>query len=304
MKRAVITGATGAIGTALIDKLLSKGIEILVITRKDSKRNARIPIDSRVEVLYADLSELASLEVSAAENYDVFFHFAWAGASGMGRNDMYLQTDNIKYALDAVKLAKRLGCQTFVGAGSQAEYGLSDTKLTAETPTRPFTGYGFAKLCAGQMTRELAHQEGMNHIWTRILSVYGPNDGENSMISMLIRNLSSEMPVRMTAGTQMWDYLYSYDAAQALYLLAEKGKDGQIYVLGSGTARPLKDYTEIIRQDLNSDIKIDYGAIPFSDKQVMYLCADINELKQDTGFCQEFTFERGIKEIICFLKKI
>ena len=298
MKRAVITGATGAIGTALIRALLDNGVEVLVITRPDSKRNDHIPKVPGVKVIFANLSDFASLDVSAEGSCDVFFHLAWAGASGAGRNDIYLQLDNIRYSLDAVRLAKRLGCHTFIGAGSQAEYGLSDRKLTADTPTKPFIGYGFAKLCAGQMTREYAHQQGLRHIWTRILSVYGPNDGANSMISMLVRNLTNRTPVDMTAGTQIWDYLYSSDAAKALYLLAEKGQDGKTYVLGSGTARPLKEYAEIIREEIGSDIRINYGAVPFSKNQVMYLCADILQLVLDTGWSPKTEFREGIRKIL------
>lgn len=301
MERAAITGATGAIGTALIGTLLENDISVLVITRRDSKRNNRIPKDSRVKVLCADLAELATLDISGEEKCDAFFHLAWAGASGSGRNDMPLQESNIRYALDAVLLAKKLGCDVFLGAGSQAEYGLSNDNLTPETSTKPFTGYGFAKLCAGQMTRALAQQHGMRHIWTRILSVYGPNDGENSMISMLIKKLRSGQTVRMTEGTQIWDYLYSYDAAQALYLLAERGKDGKTYVLGSGRGMPLKDYAEIVKGEISPESTIEYGAIPFSENQVMHLCADINEIKKDTGWEPKISFKDGIKETIAKL---
>lgn len=303
MKRAVITGATGAIGTALIRLLLDKGIEVLVITRADSERNDNIPVDDRVKVIYADLSEFSTLDVSTEEKCDVFFHFAWAGCSGAGRNDMDVQADNIRYSLDAVRLAKRLGCHTFIGSGSQAEYGLSNQKLTADTPTRPFMGYGFAKLCAGQMTGELAHQLGLRHIWTRILSVYGPNDGANSLISMLIRNLSEGTTVELTPCTQIWDYLFSGDAAQALYLMAEKGADGKIYVLGSGTARPLKEYVEIIKEEIGSDMEIGYGARSFSENHVMYLCGDISDISRDTGWKPTTDFREGIKNTISAFEK-
>lgn len=297
MKSAVITGATGAVGTALVKTLVEKNIDVLVITRKDSNRNDRIPDSQRVEVVYADLSELSHLTYHR-NDYDVFFHLAWAGTSGAGRNDIYLQNENIRYALDAVCLAKWLGCSTYIGAGSQAEYGNSCNKLTPDTPTNPFTGYGFAKLCAGQMTRQLAHQKGMKHIWTRILSVYGPNDGENSMISMLIGNLRKGIPVNLTACTQMWDYLYSYDAAKALYALGLKGVDGKIYVLGSGNVRPLKDYVEEVRAQVVHDAEINYGAIPFSENQVRYLCADIDAIRKDTGWCPQTNFSEGIKSTI------
>lgn len=294
MKRAAITGATGAIGTALIDTLIKNDVDVLVITRADSKRNDRIPKIDKVKVLYADLSDLAGVDISGEDKCDVFYHLAWAGASGSARNDMYLQTKNIEYALDAVKLAKRLRCETFVGAGSQAEYGLSNEKLTADTPTRPFMGYGFAKLCAGQMTRELAHQEGMKHVWTRILSVYGPNDGENSMVSSLIRDLRAGITPKMTAGTQVWDYLYSYDAADALFALGDKGQDGKVYVLGSGKARPLKEYVEVIKNMVTPQTRVNYGAVPFSANQVMYLCADLTDIINDTGWKPKYSFHEGM----------
>ena len=65
---------------------------------------------------------------------------------------MELQNNNVKYALQAVKAAKELGCTRFVGAGSQAEYGRVEGTLTPDTPAFPENGYGIAKLCAGQMT--------------------------------------------------------------------------------------------------------------------------------------------------------
>ena len=80
---------------------------------------------------------------------------------------MHLQNKNVEYALDAVEAAKRFGCHTFIGAGSQAEYGRVEGLLKPDTPTFPEMGYGIAKLCAGHMTRKHAYQLGMNHIWVR-----------------------------------------------------------------------------------------------------------------------------------------
>lgn len=98
------------------------------------------------------------------------------------------QLQNIQYTLDAVELASRIGCKKFVGAGSQAEYGRVEGVLSASTPVFPENGYGIAKLCAGQMSRILCEQKQIEHIWTRILSIYGPYDGENTMIMSSIEN--------------------------------------------------------------------------------------------------------------------
>ncbi len=96
----------------------------------------------------------------------------------------------------------------------------------------------------------------------------------------------------------MWDYLYCSDAANALLLLAEHGRDGSIYPIGSGVARPLREYIEIIRDEINPELPLGFGEVPYSDKQVMHLCADISALRADTGFEPEVEFREGIRSTI------
>ena len=298
MKRAIITGATGAIGTALIKNLIDNNVEVLVICHKNSIRLNVIPTSNLVTLKFCDLDEFNHLQNDTGKLFDVFYHFAWSGTFGEARNDMFAQNKNVECSLDAVALAKRFGCHTFIGAGSQAEYGRVEGILTQATPTFPENGYGMAKLCAGQMTREYAHQLGLKHIWIRILSVYGPNDGSKTMVMSTINKLKKGEVAQFTKGEQMWDYLYSEDAAEAFRLFGEKGKDGKVYVLGKGEAYPLKDYIEIISELLGAQNLIELGAIPYSNKQVMHLCADISELKADTGWQPKVSFKEGILNIL------
>ena len=153
MKKAVITGPTGAIGMALIQCLADNGIDVVAVVRPGSARADRIRESEHVSVVYCDLKELDRLPSLIEGGADVFYHFAWDGTFGDSRNNMYLQNNNVKYALDAVDAAYELGCKTFIGAGSQAEYGRYEGDLNASVPAFPENGYGIAKLCAGQMTR-------------------------------------------------------------------------------------------------------------------------------------------------------
>ena len=287
MKRAIITGATGAVGTALVKELITNNIETLVLCREGSRRNHQIPDHPLVTRKHCSLDQLASIENDTGNNYDVFYHFAWMGTTGAERNDMYLQNQNVRF-----------GCKKFIGAGSQAEYGRVEGMLKPDTPAFPEMGYGIAKLCAGQMTREYAHQLGMQHIWVRILSVYGPNDGAQSMVMSTIHKLQNSEVPQFTKGEQLWDYLYSGDAGRAFRLIGQKGVDGKTYVLGSGQAQPLAEYIKVIRDIVNSNGQIELGAIPYTPKQVMCLQADISELNRDTGFVPEMDFAAGIKEIL------
>lgn len=302
VKRVVITGPTGAIGIALINCLIENGIEVLAVCREDSKRINSIPNHNLVKIVKLNLNEIYKLSDIISERYDVFYHLGWEGTFGNSRNNMWGQMKNIQYTLDAVEVAAKLGCYKFIGAGSQAEYGRVEGKLTALTPTFPENGYGIAKLCAGQMSRILCEQKNMNHIWTRILSVYGPYDGENTMIMSVIRKLVHGEKPSLTEGKQQWDYLYSKDAGYAMYLLGEKGVSGKIYCIGSGQTKALSEYVEILRDNISRDLELGFGEIAYAPKQVMHLCADITDLEMDTGFEPKYSFEDGIKETIEWYK--
>ena len=298
MKRAIITGATGTVGTALIEKLTRHQVEIMVLCRKNSRRLHQIPVHPNVRVVYCPLDELASLANSTGETYDVFFHMGWEGTIGPERDDMYLQNRNVRYALDAVEAAKRFGCTRFIGVGSQAEYGHVEGILKPDTPVHPEMGYGIGKLTAGLMTRQHAHQLGMEHVWVRLLSIYGPNDGPQSLIMSTIHKIQAGEVPQLTKGEQWWDYLFSGDAAKALMLLGEKGRDGKTYILGSGKVRQLKEYVMDIRDVICPDARLDFGAIPYYDHQVMYLQADISEMIKETGWRPETEFRDGIRQIL------
>jgi len=176
--------------------------------------------------------------------------------------------------------------------------------LKPETPCFPENGYGIAKLSAGYMSRIECQKYSIDHIWTRILSIYGPGDGSATMISNTIRQLLAGEKPALTAGIQMWDYLYSGDAAKAFHALAEYGVSGKTYTLGSGIAKPLKNYIELLRDAINPSLPLGFGEIPYGPLQVMHLQADISELQKDTGFTPEIPFEVGIQHTINSIKEM
>ncbi len=299
--KAVVTGATGAVGMALISALTDKGYEVLALVRPGSQRNTRLKSIKGVVTAECGLSELKCFE--CFERYDVFFHLGWMGTTGQARNDMYLQNKNVEYTLDAVELAHKLGCSVFVGAGSQAEYGRVSGKLTPTTPTAPENGYGIAKLTAGRMSGIVCAKYGIRHGWARILSVYGEYDGENSMVMSTIGKILNGVVPEFTPAEQIWDYMYSADAAEALVAISERGKDGAVYCLGSGEPKPLCDYIKMIRDAVDEKAELGIGKLPYAENQVMYLCADITALTEDTGFVPRYSFCDGIKRTAEWVKE-
>lgn len=301
LKKIALTGATSTLGTAVIRECIADEIQVVAFVNRGSQNEKRIPESFLVKKIYCTLDEMKSLDVSGVDA-EVFFHLAWASTNRAVRNELAPQVDNIRYALDSVELAERLGCSTYLGAGSQAEYGRVNAALVEDINPHPETAYGMAKLCAGQMTRLECKKRNIKHIWPRILSTYGPNTQDTTILNYTIKCLLHGEKPSLTECRQIWDFLYVDDAARALLLLAEKGKNGEVYLIASGNARPLKDYIEIIRKKVNPNAEIGYGDIPYGDDMVMYLKGNISKIKDEVGFKPQITYEEGISRTIEWAK--
>ena len=294
MKKIVVTGATSMLGVATIEECLRNGVEVVAIVHRNSKNFYRLPKSSNLKIIEANLDELSTC---APDNADVFYHFGWAATTHEGRLNVDVQEKNIRYTLDAVYLAHKCGCKKFIFAGSQAEYGLSDKPLSRETPIKPFTAYGVSKFAAGKLAEMLCKSLGLNFIWTRILSVYGKNDGANTLISYVIDCYKNNRQPVLTPCEQIWDYLYADDAGRAFRLLGQCATNG-VYVVGSGDGSPLKSYIEIIYRLMKPNVPLIFGGKPYAENQVTYLKADISDLQRDTGFKPQISFEEGISRIL------
>lgn len=302
MKKAIITGPTGGVGISLINELIEHDIHVTAVCRPGSKRLGAIPADKRVSVVECAADELLSLGEALPHDHDVFYHFLWDGTFGADRQDLYRQTNNIRYTLDAVHLASALNCGTFVGAGSQSEFGHVEGVMRPDLPCNPDNGYGIAKLAAGRFSRLECQKLNIRHEWCRILSLYGPFDGKNSMVMSTILKMLNGERQRFTPGDQVWDYIYSKDVARAFRLVGERGRDGAIYCMGTGKPRLLKEFIWAIRDAIDPSIEVVLGELEYYPNQVMHMEADISTLTEDTGFVPAYSFEKGIRETVDWVK--
>lgn len=295
-KKIILTGATGCVGVNFLKYLSERGIETTALVRPNSSRAGAICGLKHIKTIECDLSFLSSFE--SEERFDVFYHLGWEDGSKEFRNDPFRQYKNIQYTLDAVQLAAKLGCNTFVGTGSHAEYGRFEEKIRPDTSTFPDSAYGAAKLCAYKLSQIYANTLDIKHIWARIFSIYGPYDNTDTLINTAIRLLLQKRTPDMTKGEQQWDYLYTEDLARALFLLGEKGAANSVYCIGSGQTRSIREYMSVLRDYIDPSVKLGFGKVPYSENQVMHLCADTEKLTKDTGFLPEVSFEDGIKRTI------
>ena len=302
IKKVAMTGGSGPVGLALIRKLINERIEILLFQRADSLKAIYLPQHELLHIEYCKLNELETF-IPKENDYDVFFHMGWENTDACYRNDISKHIKNVQYACDAVKLAHRLGCHTFIGVGSQAEYGRHDVALTGQTVCRPENAYGVMKLSACHATRLVCEKCDMRYLWTRIMSAYGIYDNVSSVLISTILNAMDGKELYFSKCEQIWDFVYVDDVANALYLMAVRGKHGEIYPLGSGAARPLKEYIYTLCSKLEKLDSMRFGKLEYSQHQIMHLEADIHQLEVDTQWYPQIDFDTGIEKTIDFYKQ-
>ena len=292
MKKIIVTGAAGIIGAILTELLLKNGYQIYAVVRPDSLHNHRIPVHENIVQIPLLMKEIIDLPRYIPASCDAMIHLAWSNA----RNDFAAQYASFRYTTQAVDVATALGCQRFLGIGSQAEYGWQQKLTTEDTVLNPVTPYGAFKAAASHVTRIRAAQNRIEWIWGRIFSVYGGYEPTTSLISYLLQTLKQGDVPLMTEATQQWDYLYVQDAAQAVISLLEKGQSGQIYNIANGDIHPLRYFTEQLRELIAPDIKIHYGA-----KQIVTafsLIPSVKKIQKDTGWKATMGFLDGIKAML------
>ncbi|GHT84617.1 CDP-abequose synthase [Spirochaetia bacterium] len=303
MRSIVLTGATSMIGIALVKQCVQNNVRVLALIRNDSLRLNAIPKSDLITTINCDLGNLVEFDDEAPFPVDVFYHLGWSDTDKQGRKSCNKQLQNVAYTLDAVRLAKKLGCKRFIGIGSQAEYGLYSNPVNSFTPVNPIDAYGTAKYTAKKLSKIECTNFNIEHIWVCVFYVYGTESKGDDLIKSFIVNCKSNKPIGLSPCTHIWDFLYEDDAGRALFMLGEQRKFGKTYFLGSGTGRPLKEYLEEIKSIVNPEYVPGYGKIPYTGESTRYLCADITELSNDTGWKPEVLFKDGIRSILASLRR-
>lgn len=302
MKTAIVTGANGFVGGALVRELLHHDYTVLAVDLAGHREN--LPDDDMVSFVPLELAQIEKLAHKVPEQkYDVFFHLAWAGSAGPARADTALQLKNAQWTVDALRTAKELGCKRVLCAGSIMEH---ETMAAAYTQgNRPGSGYiyGGGKLIAHVMCMSVAAQLGIELVWPEITNAYGPGERSPRLINTTIQKcLRGEAP-QFTAGTQNYDFVYIDDVARAFRLIGENGKPFHEYLIGSSSARSLRDFLLEMRAAIAPDLDFQFGSVPFTGVDLPLEAFDCSRTEADTGFRAEVSFAEGCRRTMEWWKR-
>lgn len=302
MKKVIVSGANGFVGSAVTRELISHGVKVAALGREGHREN--IPDSPLVTFYPFSLEEADKLKNEIDDrDFDTFFHFAWAGSAGPARADTRLQLNNVQWTADCLRLAKDMGCTRFVNAGSIME--VETYRAVFKAGNRPGPGYiyGSGKLAAHAMCKSVAAQIGMDLIWAMITNAYGVGEKSPRMVNTTLRKCIKGENPQFTAGTQNYDFVYIDDVARAFRLIGEKGKAFCEYVIGSSTARPLKDFLLEMKAAVAPELDFVFGDIPFTGVNLELEDFDCSNTEKDTGFRAQIGFGEGCKRTMDWLRE-
>ena len=291
---ALVTGASGFIGRALVTHLRGNGKRVIASGRG---RSVLPPAERQIKLDVLNAGAIA--EALRGESVDVVFHCAAYGVSPHDRDPARMFETNVVATGTWVEAAASIGARAFVYAGSCSEYGpvAKPERIRENHPLDAGDLYGSAKVAGGRWGSALARSLGLPFQWVRLFGVFGPGEAPHRLLPYLHERLSRGERVDLTSGLQWRDLLYVEDAARGLLCAAEIALEGRLGPFNLCTGEPVTVRAvaqELARQLGAPDKLLDFGArAPRPDEQ-MWMVGDGSLLAHAGGFRHSIGLSDGI----------
>jgi UDP-glucose 4-epimerase len=254
--RAIVTGGAGFIGSHLVDALVARGDEVLVLDNLSSGRQANVHTDAKLVV--GDVTDPATVATAFEETEaEVCFHLAAQVDVRVSVDDPLLDFQtNVGGTLRVLEAARGHGTRVVFASSGGAVYGEADGPLPEDAPPHPLAPYGASKLAAEEYLAVYNRLHGGSHVSLRYGNVYGPRQdpsGEAGVVAIFLGRLAREEELHVYGdGRQTRDYVYVDDVVEAT--LAAVGKSG-VFNVGTGAETSVLELAEACRRVTGIDVE-------------------------------------------------
>lgn len=281
-KKILITGASGFIGRHVLELLEKEKGEIHAISHNLSFLKEPYFEQKKTKVVWHKLNLLNLREqkkLLAKIKPTHLLHLAWETTPGKywdSQNNVYWVEASLELALNFAKH----GGQRAVFAGTCVEYN-------------PNSLYGVCKQSLQKIITQLSPKIGLNSVWGRIFSPYGPYESFHRLIPSVINSLLEKKPVFCSAGTQVRDFLLVRDVALAFDTLLKSKIEGSVDI-ASGKPKMIKSIIRLIARELKRPDLIKLGQIPLKPGEPLKLVSKDSRLKKELGWQPQYNLEEGL----------
>jgi len=310
--KAIVTGASGFIGSYLVCELINKGFKVAAIGRKNFKdlSNLRKKLLDKSNYYSFNLDSPQNIILKLKQsgfyghNLKYFFHLAWGGVDGLSDVNIEAQSKNIIRTISTYDIAKFLKVKRYVFCGTMEEsFAELYTNLNYKKDSKynRHVVYALAKISARHALKLRYANKGPELVFGINSHTMGPGDTRDSFLQVSLEKILNKEDINMSSGEQLFDVINVKDCARGYLLIAKKGKLGSTYWIGSGQPKKLKYYVKIMN-NLFYPVKIKYKSIKYDDVILNKKTFDISKIKFDTGFFPLYKFQDTVIELANYIK--
>ena len=297
MKKVIVTGANGFIGSSLIKTLVAHDIEVVAVDV--SFAGNRLPSSDLITKIEAAVDNSLSSRLPEGV-YDAFYHLAWRGVNGTDKADPNVQLDNIRMAVDCANICKTIGVKKLLCAGTVAENAVYSLPHLAKTSGGMM--YGVAKHACRLMVEDYCKNIGLPFVWMQFSNIYGVGNKTGNLVSYTLGELLSGREATFGPAQQPYDFIYVDDLIEAVYRLGANETNQSFYYIGSGSPRQLKDYLLRIGELAECAEKVGIGIRPDDGIKYSMDMFRNDNLVETIGDYVSTDFDSGIKKTIDWLR--
>ena len=298
----LLTGATGFLGSHILDKLVINGYNVAILKRSWSDTWRVNHLLDKIKTFDLDLISLEEIFQSIKPEYVIHLATLYSKFDNDADIDNTYKS-NVTFPADLLEIGVKYGLKGFINTGTFFEYDCTQQPINENNPIKPFNLYAQTKLDFELILKSYSEQININTF--RIFSPYGERDN-NKLIPMLIQKALSNQTIQLSDGMQKLDFIYALDVANAyidalkVMLLKENLKSYDVYNLGSGTPISVREIVSVVEQNLGEHINVVWGNPSTVDIPIAY--ADLTKIKKELSWIPSYSIHEGIANTIKYYR--
>ncbi|MEG1942049.1 MAG: NAD-dependent epimerase/dehydratase family protein [Cetobacterium sp.] len=306
MKKILLTGATGFVGSNLVRALIKRGYEVNILSRNSSNMWRLHDIYDKLKDWKVDLLEKEKLKQVIQEiNPDYICHLAIYGGYPNQKEEKKIIETNFIGTINLLEALENIDFKCFINTGSSSEYGIKSKKMNEEDICNPITPYGIAKLSSTLYCNYKSLESKKNIGTLRLFSPYGDFEENGRLIPSLFTKLLKNENVDLANPLAARDFIYIKDVIELYLKVLEKPEliKGQIFNVCSGQQGTVGEVAEYVKEIVVSKGQLNYGNLEGRKFDTNIWVGDCEKISKVYDWQPQYSLKDGLLETYKWYKK-